>query len=175
LAPRDERGRTAEEEEEVTKGQQALFDELVEAIEFATDDALTTEGKKKVENFIAGLELVKPPKGRLTRMLNRIDKFLSNHDGSYKEDARALWHIIGGATRGPDDEQSTAKNITINLRGIAFPRTAKLGTGTGAAFTYSPQVPKEIVGLGHFRQHAQKALDGLRRAGRIDGEGQVKG
>lgn len=104
---------------------------------------------------------------RLQEMLDEIDKFLSNHDGTYKEDARALWHIIGGATRGPDDEDGAAKSICVNLRGLAFPRTASLGTGTGAAFTTCPTVPTKFVGLPHFRDHASKALSGLKRAGRV--------
>lgn len=129
-------------------------------------DAIATSVAVNVN--VAALQATKGKKQRLERMLNRIDRFLSNHDGSYQEDARALWHIIGGATRGPDDEDGPCKTATINLRALAFPRTAKLGTGTGAAFTTSPKIPTiPTHGLGHFQQHASKALQGLKRAKRV--------
>lgn len=99
----------------------------------------------------------------IKKRLAKLDEWLA--DG---QDGLALYQILSGSVRGPDDGMHKGET-TMHLRRICFPKTCSNGnTGmmSNSAGSGTPGF-SGTGGSGHFRGHVNQAISYLSQAGLI--------
>lgn len=99
----------------------------------------------------------------INKMLDKLDTFLSTHP-----QAEALYQILSGSLRGPDNGVGKSCN-TMRLRYRALPRTCTTGH-TGMMWSKEGEPEHGTSELSHYSGHTSQAMGYLKMIDRYTPE-----